>query len=237
MSQLNVEQILKDAEAGIGQYLQGALDAGKINRGLYEAASRETLPNLREWLESRRIDEVSPNLKAGIADAVAAGRWEELVNAYRQYMRFGTGGIRGMMAFDKTSIVKMQQDGLDARILKGPNTLNNIIVTRVSAGVAKFGKDGGRNFDRIVIGYDSRVRGGDFARLIAELFLAYGYTVYLFDEPCPYPEVTFAIPYKEIKAHVGLLISASHNDYRYNGYKLSSGNGSQFDPKERDEMY
>lgn len=237
MSQLNVEQILSQAEAGIGQYLKAALDGGKINRGLYEAASRETLPNLRLWLESRRIDEVSPNLKLGIADAVAAGRWEELVNAYRQAMRFGTGGIRGMMAFDKDSIIKLQQDGLDARILKGPNTLNNIVVTRVSAGVAQFGKDGGRAFDRIVIGYDSRVRGGDFARLIAELFLAYGYTVYLFDEPCPYPEVTFAIPYKEIKAHVGLLISASHNDYRYNGYKLSSGNGSQFDPKERDEMY
>ena len=36
---------------------------------------------------------------------------------------------------------------------------------------------------------------------------------------------------------MGLLISASHNDYRYNGYKLSSGNGSQFDPEERDIMY
>jgi phosphoglucomutase len=49
--------------------------------------------------------------------------------------------------------------------------------------------------------------------------------------------MTFAIPYAGIKADIGILISASHNDYRYNGYKLSCGNGSQFDPEQRDEMY
>ena len=234
---INAEQVLAQAEAGISHYLKMAFESGKINQGQYDAATRNTVPNLREWLTDATIDRISPNLKAGLADAVANGRWEELVNAYRQSMRFGTGGIRGMMAFDRQSIARLKEEGLDARILKGPNTLNNMVVLRVSAGVAKFGKDGGRSFDRIVIGYDSRVRGGDFARIIAELFLAYGYTVYLFDEPCPYPAVTFAIPYEKIKAHVGLLISASHNDYRYNGYKLSSGNGSQFDPKERDEMY
>jgi len=94
-----------------------------------------------------------------------------------------------------------------------------------------------KGFDKIVIGYDSRIRGQDFAIVIGELFLAYGYTIYIFDAPCPYPEVTFAIPYRDIKAHIGILISASHNDYRYNGYKLSSGNGSQFDPEEREQMY
>lgn len=72
---------------------------------------------------------------------------------------------------------------------------------------------------------------------MAELFLAYEYTVYFFDEPCPYPEMTFAIPYQGIKADIGILISASHNDYRYNGYKLSCANGSQFDPSARNEMY
>ena len=228
---------LAKAERGVTSYLQNALEQGSITSQQHASASQSVMPNLREWLEDPKIDEISPNLKLGVADAVEAGRWEDLVNAYRKELSFGTGGIRGMMAFDRDSIVKLQEEGLDARILKGPNTMNNIVVLKVSAGVAQFGKSGGRNFDRIVIGFDSRVRGGDIARLIAELFLAYGYTVYLFDEPCPYPEVTFAIPYKEIKAQVGLLISASHNDYRYNGYKLSCGNGSQFDPSERDEMY
>ncbi|OPZ09726.1 MAG: Phosphoglucomutase [candidate division BRC1 bacterium ADurb.BinA292] len=234
---LDLDAILSKAEQGITAYLDAAKTAGHISPEQHKTAMANTLPNLREWLTSPKIDELSPNLKAGVADAVEAGRWEDLVNAYRQSMRFGTGGIRGMMAFDRESIRKLAEDGLDARILKGPNTLNNVVLLRTSAGVAQFGKQAGRNFDRIVIGYDSRVRGGDFARLIAELFLAYDYTVYLFDEPCPYPMVTFAIPHERIKAHVGILISASHNDYRYNGYKLSCGNGSQFDPKERDEMY
>ncbi|MCL5269231.1 MAG: hypothetical protein M1457_01430 [bacterium] len=234
---LNLSAIHEQAGQGMTQYLEAARNEGKISPQQYQTALDNALPNLRDWLEDPRIDELSPNLKAGVADAVAAGQWEDLVNAYRQTMRFGTGGIRGMMAYDRASIVRLKEDGLDARILKGPNTLNNIVLLKTSAGVAQFGKSGGRSFDRIVIGYDSRIRGGDFARAIAELFLAYGYSVYLFDEPCPYPEVTFAIPFEKIKAHVGILISASHNDYRYNGYKLSCGNGSQFDPKERDIMY
>src|SRR6266496_2327653 len=73
------------------------------------------------------------------------------------------------------------------------------------------------------------------AQAIQALLIAYGSTVYLADEPCPYPELTYAIPY--LKADIGELVAASHNDYRYNGYKLSCANGSQFDPKERDDMY
>lgn len=234
---VQIEAVLAKAQEGVKGYLDKALASSAISQSQYDLAIGNALPYLQDWLTDPEIDRISPNLKAGLADAVEAGRWEDITNAYRQAMRFGTGGIRGMMAFDRESIVSMKDDGLDARILKGPNTLNNIVVLKCSAGVAQFGKSPDKNFDRIVIGYDSRIRGGDFARVIAELFLAYGYTVYLYDEPCPYPEVTFAIPCDKIKAHVGLLISASHNDYRYNGYKLSCGNGSQFDPVDRDKMY
>src|SRR5690606_1898137 len=129
---LHIESLLKEAETGISGYLNKALAEGKINRAQYEIAAKNTMPNLREWLESPKIDEVSPNLKSAVADAIAAGRWEELVNAYRQSMRFGTGGIRGMMGFDRDSIARLQAEGLDARILKGPNTLNNMVVLRVS---------------------------------------------------------------------------------------------------------
>lgn len=234
---LNIAELLATAESGIDDYLNNALNKGHISPEQYETTHRNTYPNLKNWFEDPNIDRLSPNLKTGLAHAINDARWEAIVNAFRQALRFGTGGIRGMMGFDRDSIVRLKNEGLDAPILKGPNTINNIVLLKTSAGVAQFGKSAGRAFDRIVIGYDSRVRGGDFARVIAELFLAYGYTVYLFDEPCPYPEVTFAIPFEKIKAHVGILISASHNDYRYNGYKLSCGNGSQFDPAERDQMY
>lgn len=220
-------------EQGVNGYLDAALKEEKIDRQSYEMAKKNTMTFLRQWLTDENFLRISPNVRKGIMAAVEAGKWEDIVNTFRKKMSFGTGGIRGFMANDRGSIVRMKEEGLDAPILKGPNTINNIVLLLTSAGVAKFGREKG--FDKIVIGYDSRVRGGDFAKVIAEEFLAFGFTVYLFDEACPFPEVTFAIPY--VKAQMGILLSASHNDYRYNGYKLCCGNGSQFDPEERTDMY
>jgi phosphoglucomutase len=233
--EFNMESAIKKAETGINEYLGINLKEDKIDKQSYDQAKENTFANLKKWLTDPNIDSISPNLKTGILEAIAQEKWENIVNAFRKDMSFGTAGIRGLMANDKESIIKLKEEGIDAKILKGPNTLNNIVLLIASAGVAKFGKDKG--FKKVVIGYDSRIRGFDFAKCIAELFLGYGFTVYLFDAPCPYPEVTFAIPYEKVKADMGILISASHNDYRYNGYKLSCGNGSQFDPEERDIMY
>ncbi|MDI6751461.1 MAG: hypothetical protein QME07_01180, partial [bacterium] len=230
---LNIEELISEADKGINEYLKTAFENDKIDSQSYNSAKKYVLHYLEGWLKDPQIDKLSPNLKPGIADSIQNKRWEDLVNAFRKKMDFGTGGIRGLMANDKESIIKLKEEGLDARILKGPNTLNDIVLLITSAGVARFGLK--RSYNKIVIGYDSRIRGWDFARVIAELFLAYDYTVYLFDSPCPYPEVTFAIPY--LKADMGILISSSHNDYRYNGYKLSCGNGSQFDPEERKELF
>ena len=228
---------LESARTGIQGYLDDAWQSGRIDEQSYKKATENAFPALAKWLRDPHLARVSPNLREGLQSAVAAGRWEDLVNAFRQSARFGTGGIRGMMAFDRPSIVRLKEEGIAAPILRGPNTINDVVLLRTSVGVAKFGRDQKPPFSRIVIGYDSRVRGYDLAALVAQLFLAYGYAVYFFDEPCPYPEMTFAIPYADIKADLGILISASHNDYRYNGYKLSCGNGSQFDPEQRDEMY
>lgn len=230
-------EILEKAKVGISEYLEKAKQDKRIDEQLYDVAKKQTFPNLKKWLEDENIDIISPRLKEGVRIAIEKDQWENLVNAYRQSVRFGTGGIRGMMAFDLESIKRLKDEGLNAPILKGPNTINDLVFLLTSVGVARFGKDQQTPFEKVVIGYDSRIRGHDLAALVAQLFLAYDYTVYFFDSPCPYPEVTFAIPNESIKADVGILISASHNDYRYNGYKLSCGNGSQFDPEERDEMY
>lgn len=237
MQTVDLSLMLDQAEVGITTYLQTARDSGRIDQQAYEKTLQNTFPNLKKWLEDPHIDALSSHLKQGIYQTIEREQWEDLVNAFRQQLRFGTGGIRGMMAFDRASVAKLNEEGIDTDILKGPNTINDLVFLLTSAGVARFGKDQTPPFEKIVIGYDSRIRGHDLARRIAELFLAYGYTVYFFDEPVPYPEVTFAIPYEAIKADVGILISASHNDYRYNGYKLSCSNGSQFDPEERRRMY
>ncbi|MFH1741821.1 MAG: hypothetical protein ABIH23_22685 [bacterium] len=237
MSADDIASILDQASKGITDYLRDALRLSKIDRQSYNEAIEHTLPNLKSWLKNPHIDSISPLLKKGICDAVRNEKWEDIVNSFHRSTRFGTGGIRAMMAFDRDSIVHLKEQGIGAPVLKGPNTINDLVLLLTSAGVAKFGKSQSESFTKVVIGYDSRVRGYDFASIIAQLFLAYEYTVYIFDEACPYPEVTFAIPHESIKADLGILISASHNDYRYNGFKLSCSNGSQFDPQARDEMY
>jgi len=232
----NLESLLDLANSGISEYLNKAKAAGRIDEQLYSYANENTYKNLSKWLLDPNIDRISRKLKEGIIKTIETGcEWENIVNSFRQSVKFGTGGIRGLMAFDKNSIIKLKTEGIDTDILKGPNTINDLVFLTTSDGVARFGKQKG--FQKIVIGYDSRIRGRDFANIVARLFLGYDYTVFLFDAPCPYPEVTYAIPDSCVKADVGVMISASHNDYRYNGYKLSCGNGSQFDAEERNDMY
>lgn len=237
MQTQEVKSLFGRAERGIKEYLDDARKRGRIDEQSYDQAVQYAFPAIERWLEDEHIPAISPPLKAGLCDAIAAEKWEDLVNAFRQPVRFGTGGIRGMMAFDRGSIVRLKEEGITAGVLKGTNTINDVVLLLTSAGVAKYGRAQRPPFNKVAIGYDSRIRGHDLAAIVAQLFLAYGYTVYFFDEPGPYPEMTFAIPYEEVKADIGILISASHNDYRYNGYKLSCANGSQFDPEERDKMY
>ncbi len=227
--------LLARAEAGILAYLDGAT----LAREYLEAAKRDVVANLEEWLLDPELDRLSPNLRAGIGDAIEAGRWADLVNAFVRKVKFGTGGIRGLMAFDLASIRRLMDEGIDARILKGPNTINNIVVMQAACGVARFFNDpanrrGASGPARAVVGYDSRVQGGAFARAIAGVFLAEGLEVLLFDDAVPYPEVTFAIP--ERGCDFGVFISASHNDYRYNGFKISAANGAQVRPADRNAI-
>ncbi len=227
------DAVLRKAEAGIFDFLEGQLRRGLIDEGLYEQARRNVVPNLRCWLTDPHISRLSPRLGDGLRTAVEAARWAELVEAFVDEIKFGTAGIRGKAAMSDDELLSLSRDGMDAPILKGPNTLNNIVLLLKSTGVAKYATDHG--LGSIVIGYDSRVAGQDFARLVSRVFLAAGMKVYLFDEACPYPEMTFAIP--TLGADMGILISASHNDRRYNGYKLSAGTGSQFPPGERAVIY
>jgi phosphoglucomutase len=229
------QQLLEQAEAGISRYLEGEEKAGRIAGSYYDEAVARTVPNLRKWLLAEELDRISPGLRDGLRDAIRREQWVALTNAYSREVAFGTGGIREKMGANRDEVLRLKKEGIHAPIVKGPNTINDVVYLMTTAGVAKFGREHEPAFSRVVVGFDSRVRGQDFARLIASEFLAYGYTVYLFDEACLYPSVTYAVP--ALKADIGVFISASHNDFRYNGYKLSCQNGSQFDPAERATLY
>ncbi|MCH7591682.1 MAG: hypothetical protein IH989_02725 [Planctomycetes bacterium] len=227
--------LLDRADAGITAYLQAQRDAGRIEGSYYDDAVAQTIPNLRKWLLAEELDTISPGLRDGLREAIAGRQWEALTNAYSRDVAFGTGGIREKMGATRDVVLKLKKEGIHASIIKGPNTINDVIYLLTSAGVAKYGLQRKPRLRRVVIGFDSRVCGQDFAGAIASLFLAYDYTVFLFDEACLYPSVTYAVP--TLKADAGIFISASHNDFRYNGFKLSCQNGSQFDPAERADLY
>ena len=225
--------LIEIAQKGIHAYLDTSYSQGELEEGIYRNAKENVVDNLSSWLTDENISRFSPNLKRGIGDAVHAGRWADLTDAFADEIAFGTAGIRGKAALTHEELTRLKEEGVDARILKGPGTINDIVLLLKSAGVARYAAENG--LQSIVIGYDSRIQGRAFATLIARLFLASGLKVYLFDEPCPYPEITFAIP--TLRADLGILISASHNERRYNGYKLSSRTGAQFSLSERNRIF
>lgn len=229
-----IEKQLQCAIKNIKEYLES--NKSVIRPEIYKSALENVPKKLSAWLYNDSIDELSPNAKSGIIKAIKAQKWDKIIDAFLDEIAFGTGGIRGIAAFatrDDESELELLAQGIDEPILRGPNTINDLVLMAKSAGVAKYASE--KKLKSIVIGYDSRIQGAVFAELVTRVFLKTGMKVYLFDEACPYPELTFAIP--QLKADMGILISASHNDRRYNGYKLSAKTGAQFEKAERDYIY
>jgi phosphomannomutase len=234
IAKAEIEKHLQRAIIKIKEYLES--NKSIIRPEIYKSALHNVPQKLTAWLNNDHIDELSPNAKRGIIKAIKEEKWERLIDAFLDEIAFGTGGIRGIAAFatrEDESELELLAKGIDTEILRGPNTINDLVLMLKSAGVAKYASD--KKLQSIVIGYDSRIQGATFAELITRVFLKTGMKVYLFDEACPYPELTFAIP--QLKADMGILISASHNDRRYNGYKLSAETGAQFEKSERDFIY
>ena len=103
-------------EKGVNGYLDAALNDSKIDRQSYEMAKKNTMQFIELWLTDKNFQQLSPNLEKGIMSAVKGKQWEDIVNTFRKKMSFGTGGIRGFMAGDRDSIMKLKKQGLDAPI-------------------------------------------------------------------------------------------------------------------------
>ena len=81
----------------------------------------------------------------------------------------------------------------------------------------------------VAIAYDSRIKSDEFAKCAASILAANGIKVYLFEELKPVPELSFTIGYKKTTA--GIVITASHNPAKYNGYKVYGADGAQLNPE------
>ncbi len=168
----------------------------------------------RKQIEARARDyiarETDADFRVEVEQLLAAGDWAELEDRFYRDLEFGTGGLRGVIG-------------------GGYNRMNSLVVTRATQGLCDYLKKTfpGKTLSACVA-YDSRRYSDVFAEMTARAFAANGIKAYLFSSLRPTPELSYAI--RELKADTGVVVTASHNPPKYNGYKAYWNDGSQVTP-------
>lgn len=126
-------------------------------------------------------------------------------DAFYRDLAFGTGGLRGTIG-------------------AGTNRMNVHVVAKASQGLANYLLSSFSS-PSVVIGYDSRIKSDVFAKVVAAVFAANGVKVHIWPELLPVPTVSFAV--RSLHASAGVMITASHNPSKYNGYKVYGPDGCQ----------
>lgn len=164
-----------------------------------------SMAKAEQWL-SEKYDEAT---RTAVAQMIENDP-QEVVESFYKDLEFGTGGMRGIMGV-------------------GTNRMNKYTIGAATQGLADYLKEQfpGEEIS-VVIGCDVRHNSEEFSRLCAEILSANGIKAYLFDSFRPTPEISFAIRYLGSKS--GIIITASHNPPKYNGYKAYWEDGSQVVP-------
>lgn len=136
----------------------------------------------------------------------------EIKERFYKNLEFGTAGLRGIIG-------------------AGSNRMNSYVVGQATQGLANQLIKTNPDADEIsvAIAYDSRIKSDEFAKVSAAILAANGIKVYLFEELKPVPELSFTVRYKKTTA--GIVITASHNPAKYNGYKVYGADGAQLNPE------
>lgn len=163
-----------------------------------------------EWLEKATGD---PDLTAELESI--KGNDEEILDRFYRSLEFGTAGLRGVIG-------------------AGTNRMNIYTVGRATQGLSDFLN---KNYENpsIAIGYDSRIKSDYFSKEAASILAANGIKVYLYDELEPTPCLSFAI--RHFHTSSGIILTASHNPAKYNGYKCYNPKGYQMTDEEAAETY
>ncbi len=152
-----------------------------------------------------------PATRAELQALVDAGDLATLTERFAGRLDFGTAGLRGELG-------------------AGPTRMNRVLVAQAAAGLAAYllAREG---HPTVVIGYDGRTNSDVFARDSAELLQGAGVAATLLPRPLPTPVLAFAV--RHLGASAGVMVTASHNPARDNGYKVYLGgvdHGSQIVP-------
>lgn len=163
-----------------------------------------------EWLEKANGD---PDLIKELESI--KGNEDEILDRFYRSLEFGTAGLRGVIG-------------------AGTNRMNIYTVGRATQGLADFLN---KNYKTpsVAIGYDSRIKSEYFSKEAAGVLAANGIKVYIYDELEPTPCLSFAI--RHFHTSSGIILTASHNPAKYNGYKCYNPKGYQMTDEEASETY
>lgn len=170
------------------------------------------MDNYKLWCEKAVVDpDLTAELKSMEGDRAA------IQDAFYRELEFGTGGLRGVIG-------------------AGTNRMNIYTVAKASQGLANYVVKHYGELDRkIAISYDSRIKSDVFAVTAARVFAANGIHVCLYKELMPTPCLSFAV--RHLGCAAGVMVTASHNPSKYNGYKVYGSDGCQITVAAADEIY
>ena len=154
----------------------------------------------KRWMETDLEDAA---LKAELESI--EGNDEEIKDRFAVALKFGTAGLRGVLG-------------------AGTNRMNIYVVRQATQGLANWVKTQGGN-QLVAVSYDSRINSDVFAKETAKVLAANGIKVRIYDALMPVPALSFATRYYE--ANAGVMVTASHNPAKYNGYKAYGPDGCQ----------
>ena len=170
----------------------------------------EYLKKYNEWLESDEIDEETKNALREIKD-----NDEEIKDSFYKELEFGTAGLRGIVG-------------------AGTNRMNKYTVGKATQGLANYIIKNKGQEKGVVVAYDSRNMSVEFSKLACLILNANGIKTYRFESLRPTPELSFAV--RKLNCISGIVITASHNPPKYNGYKVYWEDGAQISNPVDDEI-
>ena len=167
------------------------------------------LEEYEKWCESPEFDEETKKELLSIKDDE-----KEIEDRFYKELEFGTAGLRGIIG-------------------AGTNRMNQYTVGKATQGLANYILEQGTENKGVAISYDSRKMSKEFSMQTALILCANGIKTYLFESLRPVPELSFAI--RELQCTAGIMITASHNPPKYNGYKVYWDDGAQIvSPRDKD---
>jgi phosphoglucomutase len=202
-------------------------DAGKSGKLLPSAVQ-----NLTTWLSA----DLPTWAVAAIDELITKQAWSELNDRFYRDLEFGTGGIRGRTIGTITPAAERKGEtplGTPGHAAIGSNMLNDFTLARATMGLYRYTRqylEKSERYDapKLVIAHDVRHFSRHFCELAASVWSRLGGVAFIFDGPRSTPQLSFSVRY--LKAHAGVVITASHNPPHDNGFKAYFEDGGQVVP-------